>query len=480
MGWEKWLAWQELYKKWERVYGIDVPNLTYRSMQGLYQWFVRACEQKGVDPQSIDVEALVDPSLTYGENKRILAEFMVGEPSEKEYGEMYESVKGEMERTVREQFPEIIEPLEERIAVLEREKDKAKRYKKLVKELKLELAETQARLEEERQKPPEIAPVKFHVITDFTEGIIDYKTSQIIETRDIDWALQKIEQGVLERIRPEVPLPPPPEIAKELEPEQLSRLESMFRELLNKELGRIPRIAMDRWKVEVDALKYLPYTQAEQMVEILVKEIVAEERAPPVRIPRPPRPLRPPEIPIEVPPEIAVTPIKIPEKPISPLPFPRAPSSEEKAILWDAFRYEMARLGIDYRRWTRAFQERIGLPFRSWENMIKTYNEFIADIEAGKVLALIPLHRIPMPWREDTEENWRYDAIVHLTSIRLYKTIDDLIYSREPPGLEAYGVMGVTAKEVKEVIKKAWREKNIWFRAVSKEDLEAFIEEKLE
>jgi hypothetical protein len=67
-----------------------------------------------------------------------------------------------------------------------------------------------------------------------------------------------------------------------------------------------------------------------------------------------------------------------------------------------------------------------------------------------------------------------------LSSTGLYKTIDELIRSSEPPGLEAYGVMGVTPEEVKEAVKKAWKEKNLWFIGTLKQDLERFIGESLQ
>ena len=128
----------------------------------------------------------------------------------------------------------------------------------------------------------------------------------------------------------------------------------------------------------------------------------------------------------------------------------------------------------------KAFQERISLPFRSWEALLKTYDEFIKSIETGELVAMVPLLRVPMPWREDTEEHYRFDAITHLASLRLYKTIEDLIYSHEPPGLEAYAVTGVTPEEVKKTLKQAWKEKNLWLKFTEKEWLEAFIGEKLE
>jgi len=172
-------------------------------------------------------------------------------------------------------------------------------------------------------------------------------------------------------------------------------------------------------------------------------------------------------------------------KPKSPLPFPRAPSREEQDIFWEHFTEAVFEMGKDPARFREAFDNRMKLPYRSWEAFLTVYEQLLKTIEAGKEVAIeyaIPLlaTRIAMPWRTDIAENERFDAIVHLTSIRLYPTIEDLIYSESPPGLEAYGILGVTPEEVKETVKKAWKEKNPWLRLIDKEWLEKFIEEKLD
>lgn len=172
-------------------------------------------------------------------------------------------------------------------------------------------------------------------------------------------------------------------------------------------------------------------------------------------------------------------------KPKSPLSFPRAPSREEQDIFWEHFSDAVFEMGKNPANYYEAFNDRMKLPYRSWDAFLTVYEKLLETIEAGKEVAIgaaIPLlaTRIAMPWRTDSAENERFDAIIHLTSIRLYPTIDDLIYSEAPPGLEAYGILGVTPEEVKTAIKKAWKEKNPWLKFIDKEWLEAFIEEKLE
>ena len=361
-----------------------------------------------------------------------------------------------------------LELAEERLRDLKRKRRKEREEaEKTIESLKEQMErirkEYEKKLEEEK---PTAFRIRFK--TDYVVGIEHYRAGDVIETSDIAWALGLIDNKIAERVAPEVPLkrvPPPKELTKE----ELERLESEFRLILDKRLGRVPRRAMDEFRVEAPTFKTLPYEEALNSVKLLAEEIIKEEARPPrVRIPKPPVE-RPPAV-IEVPEEILIAPVELPKKPIcKELPFPRAPCSPEKDILWRHFQYEMARMGKDFTRYMRAYKERINLSFRSWEILIRTYKDFIQDIEEGKPLRLIPLVHIPMPWSQVTEEAWRYDAIIHFVATKIYKTIDELINA-----LETYGVRPApTPEEVKEAAIKAWKEKNIWFTSIYEEDLAA-------
>jgi len=717
-----------LYKKWVTRIGENRINLKYPSLRGLYDWFLRETERRAIDPEGIDFEALVDPTLTYKENKQILEEEMKAPLTETDYERMFEEQKGLLEKEAEEQYPEIIGPLRERIFELEREADKKKRYQRLVKELRLELAETIKKLEQERAKPPEVKPVSIRVVKDFREGIIDYKAGQIVETRDLDWVLQKIQEGKVERLKPpEVPppkeeeLPPakfkvgdlvkvemwtqpgeivkvrlvepafrkvlkspweyevrnvetnvqstfnetqlslippeevyppaekeakvkikvegatdkgeylahmlfdsfeagfigfrttetlenwlktgeeevdwgenlrmagfsPEEIQEELKtypepfkegvpvrvlwkyPEDVSfddvakrywdiahtsyyvyqlgamtvaelkeiaqikhlrtpptkeelinvimgvpppappappvmppiprrppalpppkkeltsterrRLEDEFRVTLVRELGRIPRDSMAEFRLELETVKVGPYERAREHLLKVAQDIINREYAKEVIKPAPPpeRIIRvgvPPEErpPMALPPEFVVYPTELPKLPLNPAPFPRAPTSEERAVIWDWFRYEMSRLGIDPHRFRAVLENRLNIPYRTWEGFIKTLQEMMLDIEAGRELALIPLLRIPMPWEEAKgTEKWRRDAIVHFAATKLYVTMDELIEK-----LSEWGVFpAVSPEEVKTAVKEAWKTKDIWFTSVPKDFLDTLLGE---
>jgi len=212
-------------------------------------------------------------------------------------------------------------------------------------------------------------------------------------------------------------------------------------------------------------------TYLEEEVENVLKAVAAPITPPAVRRERVRRP--PLEVPVEAPAEVFVSPVTIPRVSISKLPFPRAPSTEEQAILWDAFRYEMARLGQDPFRWRDNFMMHVlNRPYPDWATVLKNFNDFIEAIRTGKPFRLLPLVTLPMPWREE-EEQRKYDAILHFIATKLYPSMDELLH-----GLYTYGVE-VTEDDVKKAVKKGYAEKNVWFTSVPKEFLEALTGEKL-
>ncbi|GAI43825.1 unnamed protein product, partial [marine sediment metagenome] len=137
--WESWEPWGELYRKWERRIGRQRIVLTYPSLKGLWQWFAREIERRDIDPTEIDVESYLDPLLTVGENKEILKAIMISPITDFESAELYEEAKARLQEQVRTKYPEILEPLEERIIELERTEITSKRRYKKIKALEIEL-----------------------------------------------------------------------------------------------------------------------------------------------------------------------------------------------------------------------------------------------------------------------------------------------------------------------------------------------------
>jgi len=87
----------ELYKKWVRSVGEEKINLKWPSLRGLYNWFLRETERRGIDPETIDFVAYVDASLMYDENKEILESIMTSPITELESEAMYKEAKAMLE-----------------------------------------------------------------------------------------------------------------------------------------------------------------------------------------------------------------------------------------------------------------------------------------------------------------------------------------------------------------------------------------------
>ena len=286
----------DLYRRWSRH---NEPTLTYPSLKGLAQWFLRECDKRGIDPYSIDFEAYVDPMLTYEENKIILMDFMTGAPTDDELADMYEQHKSMLEQQVREKFPEIIEPLEEKIIELEKTEATSKRRYKKIKQLERLLEETEAKLEEERMKPATVKPIKVKVLKPFSYGIMDYTVGKVFDTVDVDWAIELINKGYVRRIKEgEVPVesikPAKVKWTQDLERRLRNLFESTMRAGLPAENlpGLAPQRFIPDFREELEAVKFLSSErEMRDVIEKLAKSIIRREskpKPPPTRLGVPP------------------------------------------------------------------------------------------------------------------------------------------------------------------------------------------------
>jgi hypothetical protein len=306
-----------LYSKWVRSMGEERINLKYPSLRGLYDWFLRECERLGIDPETIDFEMIVDPSLSYHENKTLLSEMMAAAPSEKEFENMYEEMKEHMEKQVREKYPEIVEEWMNRIAELEKEARAAERLRQLNKELRFKLEETERRLEQERKaREALIKPMKIRILRDFEEGIMKYKAGQLLEVSDREWVSAKIREGLAEEVPPEVPVAPPPKPI--MTPEEIEETRREYRrrfEVDVRGLGLPIRESLLRfddlftgWKIDVEMLAYPNKGAAIEALEKEIKSLLEELRVkppvvPPVAVPPAPPyvvPITPPAVEIRM------------------------------------------------------------------------------------------------------------------------------------------------------------------------------------
>jgi hypothetical protein len=303
--WAHWEPWAALWEHWLKTREREI-GLEHIQFIDLYNFFVRQAKALGGEViDFIDVSAVIDPTLTYEENKRILSEVLRVPPTEKDYESMYEGYKAALESEVKEKYPEVVQEWEKRVQQLEKETEllpKVERergkFKRLSEELARELEETKRRAVQEREGlEKKVAPVKLRILRGFKEGIIEYSAGSIVETRDIEWAIEKIEKGFAERVGVEPIVKPLEEVFKapkkvewtrELERELRDIFETTLRGGLSEE--GLPGLSPDRFipefRLELDAIKTLE-TQAEmeRVIEKLAEALIRRESRPPPAAP---------------------------------------------------------------------------------------------------------------------------------------------------------------------------------------------------
>ena len=413
--WRDWSTWKSLlWDKWVKTVGTEKINMKSIELHNLYQWFVRACDLAGLDPDEVDVVAYVVPQMNYENAKKVLDTFLKTPPSEDEYSSMYEEYKQGLQEDVRTKFPEAFADLDKQIAKLEREtaslprlEREKERYKRLNEQLQYQLEETKRRVEEERKAlEKEVSPIKIRVLKSFSEGIMDYVAGQVVETRNVDWVLDKVQKGFATRVGIEVAVTPPP---KELTEDEQKRLMDVFKAVLFKELGKVPANALAVFRVELERVKIMPYEEAKKAVEGLAEGIItAETWRKRVKVAKPPPP-RERVTRVGFPPEREEMPVvfgRIPpayppsEPDTTAVPFPRAPSSRERVEFEKAFRYRLQEQGMSYMEYLKQFEDYVAhTVFKSWKHMLESYELVVDAILKGQRLPPLSLWKgVPVPY----------------------------------------------------------------------------------
>jgi len=291
ISWTGWEPWRKLWEEWVR-YRAGEKNIVMEHIQfiDLYNFFVRQAKALAMAGDEVDVKAFLAPDLTYDENKKILAELMRVPPTEKDYESMYEGYKAALESEVKEKFPEVWKEWEKRIQQLERETERLpkverdrEKFKQLSEELARELEQTRQRSKQEKEGlEKKVAPVKLRILRGFKEGIIEYSAGSIVETRDIDWAIQKMDQGFAERVGvepmvkpPAVPLSIAPKVKhKFLSDDQVEALWQEFVAYARMKDVKAPEVYRDRLMLEIKTAE--DYETAARRGRRLVETILEE------------------------------------------------------------------------------------------------------------------------------------------------------------------------------------------------------------
>jgi hypothetical protein len=264
---------------------------------------------------------------------------------------------------------------------------------------------------------------------------------------------------------PTVPMPTPAK-PKELSKEEIAKLEDVFKATFMRELGHVPRDVMSEFRVEIDAVKFLPYDQAADAIGHLAMDIVTreKEREAAVTVRRaviaarvPPAPPTPaPAAPVaRVPPTKA----EPPAVPLDMMAFPRRISSAETNVFYDAFVYAMYELGVDAAVYMDRFDSFRDAWYSNWFSVLRAFEGMVNDIKAGKAPRYYPR---PPIWHELPR-----DAILHLLATKVYKSIDQLIAA-----LNLHGVY-VEEPEIRDIVKHEWAKtpRDSWLQVTPKEYL---------
>lgn len=309
---------------------------------------------------------------------------------------------------------------------------------------------------------------------------------------------------------PEIPEKKPPPVSPKvvvvkprpegLTPEEVKRLQYRYESIIFAALGKIPHNALSVFNDAVfnKGLRLMTFEEALKQVESLAK-VQAEERimerdeaaiARRVGIGRPrPPPFTPfPEV--SLPPEPSFPERRLPGARMAGLPYPRAPSSEEKDDLWKTFYYRMQVAGYQPEYYRRQFEELVlNTVTRSWAETTRNFEVFLKEVERSELTGTefsLQFEKI-MPWRGyelpaeirgETEE-MMYDAVLHL----LYGLVSEWAYNGRVAvqnmeqfieHLWNYGFK-VTEEQVRTVLKKAWKERTeppttnqrMWIRQIA-------------
>jgi len=288
-----WSYWKDL--------GIKKPAMTWIELFQVCQFFLKECERRGIDPETVDIRSEVDARIGFKENKEHIDEILtlIAPPVRDEK----ELLREELERMTKD--TEFRIHTEKELEKLESYERKAERLAKRVEEVEAErererreAAEKIASLERELAAAPTI---RLKIMSDFKEGIVEFRAGQILETKNRGWALSKIREGLAEEVAPEevIPVPPPKPVPIIPPPERgitdntVAQLQDIaYRRIAGAGLRWIEHRGSVERDIEISKALYvdLPIAEAKKKaVERLERflETIAPKKVPPEK--RPPR-----------------------------------------------------------------------------------------------------------------------------------------------------------------------------------------------
>jgi len=285
---------EQLWEKWKRR-GIT-PKMTFIELKHLFNFLeeVEALYPE-FDPETVDIEAILDPSLSYEENKQILAEHLVEigipyqvveeafyktERPELELEEMWEKIRTTPQWKLREE----IDRLKRQVKKLKEERESLRRRLKLLEErMKKEREEAVREIKLKREygriTPEDIealrklSPEDLRFLLDNPEAFI---TKEGLPPNPEE--LKRVINQILREKGVERPAPPPLAVA----PAKVAVTEVVAEELARTVFSDIARIVTEAIKRREypEIYELLPEEQEEIFLDWLNRQIKAYELRP--------------------------------------------------------------------------------------------------------------------------------------------------------------------------------------------------------
>lgn len=303
--------------------------MTWIEVYQIARYFLSEAKKRDIDPQEIDLKAELDPMLTFSENKGKVQELLAVKPTTEEQIEV-ELGRLAAESGYRVLREEELDKLIETEAQRERLKEKVKQLRASWKQRGEEAAELEKEIEKLREEVKQKPAITIEILTNFREGIQYFRKGDVLESHNIEWAVQKIEQGLARRVGA-IPIKPVEEKPKEVKPpvppeterERALFLKRKYRAIL--ERHDVPTSYMyDNFLIELEQIiMNEPREQQENLVELFAMEAVREYQAKRARVIV--ERIRPVERPLTIP--------IIPEEEIPRLPLPK-PIPGKTVDLW--------------------------------------------------------------------------------------------------------------------------------------------------
>jgi len=167
-------------------------------------------------------------------------------------------------------------------------RDLRRKRKEEVEEAKKAVSTLTSELEKAREEAQKKPAIKIRILQNFKEGIQYFKAGDVIETHNIEWALNKIDQKLAERVPIEMPakimpeVPPPPTVVKPevVMPKERERfLTDVFKSVLSRNSVSVKSEYLSRWRLELPSILMARLEEQERLVEKFAMEVVSEHKA---------------------------------------------------------------------------------------------------------------------------------------------------------------------------------------------------------